>query len=75
MQALMQRPLRSIGTGLLILACSACFVIKPKNSSPELGPPTIGLVLPYQSLIKKKILHRLASKLRAFSQFKFLLPK
>jgi hypothetical protein len=30
-------------TGLLHLACSACSLIEPKNTSPEMVPPTRGL--------------------------------
>jgi hypothetical protein len=30
-------------TGLLLLACSACSLIEPKTTSPELVPPTRGL--------------------------------
>jgi hypothetical protein len=29
-------------TGLLPLACSACFLIEPKTLSPEMAPPTRG---------------------------------
>ena len=29
-------------TGLLALACSACFLIEPKTTSPEMVPPTRG---------------------------------
>jgi hypothetical protein len=28
--------------GLLPLACSACFLIEPKTTSPEMAPPTMG---------------------------------
>jgi hypothetical protein len=30
-------------TGLLALACSACSLIEPKTTSPEMAPPTRGL--------------------------------
>jgi hypothetical protein len=30
-------------TGLLPLACSACSLIEPKTTSPEMVPPTRGL--------------------------------
>jgi hypothetical protein len=30
-------------TGLLPLACSACFLIEPKTTSPGMAPPTMGL--------------------------------
>ena len=39
-------------TGLLPLACSACSLIEPKNTSPEVVPPTM-MALPAQSLIEK----------------------
>ena len=39
-------------TGLLIIACSACFLIESSTSSPEMAPPTKGWVLLHQSLIK-----------------------
>jgi hypothetical protein len=29
-------------TGLLPLACSACSLIEPKTTSPEMAPPTMG---------------------------------
>ena len=29
-------------TGLLPLACSACSLVEPKDTSPEMGPPTRG---------------------------------
>jgi hypothetical protein len=29
--------------GLLLLACSACFLIEPRTTSPEMVPPTMGL--------------------------------
>jgi hypothetical protein len=29
-------------TGLLPLACSACFLIEPKITSPDMAPPTMG---------------------------------
>ena len=51
-QELMQRPWRVLLTGLLIMACSACFLIESSTSSPEMAPPTKGWVLLHQSLIK-----------------------
>jgi hypothetical protein len=30
-------------TGLLPLACSACSLLEPKTTSPEMAPPTRGL--------------------------------
>jgi hypothetical protein len=38
-------------TGLLPLACPACFLIDPKTTSPETAPPT--MALPPWSLIEK----------------------
>ena len=40
-------------TGLLLLACSVCFLTEPKTTSPEMAPPIIGWALPPQSLIEK----------------------
>ena len=40
-------------TGLLSLACSACFLIKPKTTSPEMVPPTRGPPPLIWSLIEK----------------------
>jgi hypothetical protein len=28
--------------GLLLLACSACFLVEPRTTSPEMAPPTMG---------------------------------
>jgi hypothetical protein len=39
-QELMQRRWR--GTGLLPMACSACFLIEPMTTSPEMELPTMG---------------------------------
>jgi hypothetical protein len=33
---------RMLLTGLLPLACSACFLIEPKTTSPGMEPPTMG---------------------------------
>jgi hypothetical protein len=44
---------RVLLTGLLPLACSACFLIEPRTTSPGLAPPTMGWALPSWSLIKK----------------------
>ena len=38
----MQRPWRMLLTGLLPLACSVCFLIEPKTTSPGMAPPTMG---------------------------------
>jgi hypothetical protein len=40
-QELMQRPWRGATTGSIPLACSACFLIEPRNTSPGMAPPTI----------------------------------
>jgi hypothetical protein len=45
-QELMQRPLREA-------PYSACFLIEPRATSPELAPPTMGWALPHLSQIKK----------------------
>ena len=29
-------------TGFLLSACSVCFLITPRNTSPEMAPPTVG---------------------------------
>ena len=39
--------------GLLLLACSAFFLIKPRTTSTRVVPPTMGWENPYQSLIRK----------------------
>jgi hypothetical protein len=41
-QELMQKPWRDGTYGLLALACSTCFLIEPKTTSPEMAPPTMG---------------------------------
>jgi hypothetical protein len=41
-QELMQRPWRVLFTGLLPLACTACFLIEPKTTSVGMAPPTMG---------------------------------
>jgi hypothetical protein len=33
-------------TALLPMACSACFLIEPRATSPDMAPPTIGVALP-----------------------------
>jgi hypothetical protein len=40
-------------TGLLLLTCSACFLIEPRTSSPVMVPPIIGWALPSLSWIEK----------------------
>jgi hypothetical protein len=44
-------------TGLLLLACSACFLVEPRTTSPDAALPTRGWVLPHQ-LLNKKVLYR-----------------
>jgi hypothetical protein len=39
-QELTQRPRRDV-TGLLPLACSTCFLIEPRTTSPGVAPPTM----------------------------------
>jgi hypothetical protein len=39
--------------GYYVLACSVCFLIKPKTTSPGMILPTAGRAQPHQSLIKK----------------------
>jgi hypothetical protein len=41
-QELMQSHGGMFFTGLLPLACSACSLIEPKTTSPEMAPPTRG---------------------------------
>jgi hypothetical protein len=40
-------------TGLLPVAFSACFLIEPRTTSPEMAPPTMGWDLPPSLLIEK----------------------
>lgn len=40
-------------TGLLIMTCLACILIGPRTTNPGMAPPTMGGVLPHQSLIKQ----------------------
>jgi hypothetical protein len=39
--------------GLLIMACSACFLIKFRSTSPRMALLTMDWALPYQLLVKK----------------------
>ena len=39
-------------TGLLPMACSVCFLIEPRTTSPGMAPLTMGWALPDQSLRK-----------------------
>jgi hypothetical protein len=50
----MQRPWRMLLTGLHLMACSVCFLIEPRTTSPQMAPSTRGWALPHQSLIQKK---------------------
>jgi hypothetical protein len=52
-QEMMQRPWRVLLTGLLPMACSACFVIKPRTTSTGVAPPTMGWALLNRWLIEK----------------------
>jgi hypothetical protein len=38
---------------VIILACSACFLIKPKNTGSRTEPPVIAWILLHQVVIKK----------------------
>jgi len=40
-------------TGFLTLACSACFLLEPKTTRPEMVPPTMSYAFPSWSLIEK----------------------
>jgi hypothetical protein len=53
----MQSHGRVLLTGLLPMACSACFLNKASTTIPEMTPPTMSCVLLHQSLIKKMLLH------------------
>ena len=44
----------------LLMACSASFLMKPRNTSLEVSPPTIGWGFLCQSLIKKYSIDLLA---------------
>jgi hypothetical protein len=41
-QELMQRPWKDTLTVLFLLDFSACFLIEPKTTSPEMAPPMVG---------------------------------
>jgi hypothetical protein len=41
--------------GCCLLACSACFLIEPRTTSPGMAPPTMGSALPHRSLLKKML--------------------
>ena len=40
-------------TGLLLMACSACFLTEPRTTCPGMTPPTMDWALLHQSLIQK----------------------
>jgi hypothetical protein len=44
---LMQKLWRLLLTGLLLMTCSACFLIEPMTASPGMAPPTMGWALPH----------------------------
>lgn len=50
---LTQRPWRALRTGLLLLACSICFLKHTRTTCPGVALPTKGWALPYRSLIRK----------------------
>ena len=39
-------------TGLILMACSACFPVEGRTTSPRMAPPTKVWALPHESLIK-----------------------
>ena len=41
--------------GCCLLTCSASSLREPRTTSPEMDPPTMGWVLPHQSLINKTL--------------------
>jgi hypothetical protein len=51
---LMQRPWSGVASWLALMACSACFPIKPRTTRPGMAPPTMGEAFPinYYSLRK-----------------------
>jgi len=51
-QELMQGSLRGAAYWLALMPCSACFLIKPRTSSPGMTPPTVDWVFPHRSLMK-----------------------
>ena len=61
-QELMQRPWRGAAYWLFLGACSVCFLIENRTTSPGMTLTTMGRTPPYQSLIKK-MPYRLAYRL------------
>ena len=59
-------------TGLLLAACSACFLVEPKTTSPRMASPTMGQAFPHPTSIKK-MFYRLAFILRHFLEWGTLL--
>ena len=55
-------------TGLLPVACSACFLIELRTTSPGLAPPTMGWALPHWSINALQL-----DLMEEFSQLKLLL--
>jgi hypothetical protein len=60
-------------TGLLFMACSACFLTEPRTARSGVAASTVSLALPYQSLIKKMLYNLTYSPIsgRHFSQLRF----
>lgn len=52
-QELLQKPWRVLLTDLLPMACSACFLMEPRITSPGMAPTTMSWALPHQSPVKK----------------------
>jgi hypothetical protein len=57
-QELMQRPWRDAAHWLVLLACSACFLIEPRATFPEVAWFIVGWALPHQLLVKKVLCRR-----------------
>jgi hypothetical protein len=67
-QELIQRPWGMLLTGLLPLACSACFLIESRTTSPGMAPPKMGpppLVINWENALQLDLI-------AAFSQLKLL---
>jgi hypothetical protein len=52
-EELMQRAWKVMLNDLVLIACSACFLIEPRTTSSGMAIPTMGWALPCQSLVKK----------------------
>jgi hypothetical protein len=64
----MQRPLRDVPYWIASLACSACFLIEPKTTNPEMVPPTKGpppLITNWENALQLDLM-------KAFPQLKLL---